>query len=458
MFETRDLNVLFVDDDRQLREANRQTFDLAGIAVETLSDAEAALARITPDFAGVIVSDIRMPRIDGLQLLARVKQIDAEIPVILITGHGDVPMAVAALHDGAFDFIAKPFAADHLVASTRRAIETRRLVLDNRRLRDAARIAEESHPLIGESAVMRRLRDAIAEIARADFDVLVEGETGTGKELVALFLHRWGPRRTRPFVAVNCGALEPAAAESELFGIDETAPGAIRAPHRPGRIPGADRGTLFLDEIDSMAPAIQVKLLRVLEEREVEPVGAGRPRSIDVRFVAATKRDLAAAVAEGQFRDDLLYRLNVIRLCIPPLRERREDIPLLFAHFLSQAAEQAGQPPRPLTDAARRHLIEHDWPGNVRELRNFAFRMALGMADAPFETPEADAATLPERVARFEASLLREALAATAGDVPTAARSLGVPRKTLYDKLARHGIDPAGFRAGQPLPLSVRPE
>jgi len=446
MFETSELTVLFVDDDRQLRDANGQSFEIAGIPVETLDDAEAALARIGPDFAGVIVSDIRMPRVDGLQLLARVRAIDADIPVILITGHGDVPMAVKALHDGAFDFIAKPFAADHLIASARRAIETRQLVLDNRRLRDAARLADQSHPLVGDSVGMRQLRNAIAEVAKTDYDVLVEGETGTGKELVALFLHRWGPRRNRPFVAVNCGALEPAAAESELFGIDEAARPA-HAPRRPGRIIGADRGTLFFDEIDSMTQAVQVKLLRVLEEREVEPIGASHPRSIDVRFVAATKRDLSAEVAEGRFRADLFYRLNVIRLRVPPLRERRDDIPLLFAHFLSQAAEQAGQSPPSLTDAVRRHLIDHDWPGNVRELRNFAFRTALGLGGNTEPSSHITSDTLPERIARFEARILRDALAASLGDVPNAARSLGIPRKTLYDKLARHNIEPISFRA-----------
>lgn len=448
MFETPDPLVLFVDDDRQLRDANRQSFELAGIAVDALADAEAALTRIAPDFPGIIVTDIRMPRLDGLQLLERVRAVDPDIPVILITGHGDVPMAVKALHDGAFDFIAKPFAVDHLIASASRAIETRRLVLDNRRLNEAARAADASHPLIGDSAAMRRLRDAIAEIAKADFDVLVEGETGTGKELVALFLHRWGPRRGKPFVPVNCGAIEPAAAEAELFGIDETATRFANVTQRPGRIAAADRGTLFLDEIDSMVPSIQVKLLRVLEEREVEPVGASQPRSIDVRFVAATKRDLAAEVAEGRFRGDLFYRLNVIRLRVPPLRERREDIPLLFAHFLSQAAEQAGQPVPPLTDTVRRRLIEHDWPGNVRELRNFAFQTALGLAEPDRCAEQATGATLPERMTRFEAAALYEALAACAGDVPTAARTLGIPRKTLYDKLARHAIDPAAFRAG----------
>lgn len=446
MFEERDMRILFVDDDAQLRKANRQTFELAGLNVDAVSDGEAALARIEPSFPGIVVTDIRMPRLDGIQLLSRIHAIDPDIPVILITGHGDVPMAVSALLQGAFDFLPKPFAADHLVASAKRALETRRLVLDNRALREAAQVAEASPPLIGESAPMRRLRDTIADIAKADFDVLIVGETGTGKELVARFLHAWGPRRSRPFVAVNCGAIEPALAEADLFGSDGHVLGAAPGFHGGGKIVSADKGTVFLDSIESMAPQVQVKLLRVIEEREVEPLGAIHPRAVNVRFVAATKVDLAECVQDGRFRDDLFYRLNVIRLQIPPLRERGDDILILFAHFLEQASEQTGQPVPALTDDVRRHLLEHDWPGNVRELRNFAFRFALGLSAVGTAASEPDEYSLTDRVARFEASLLRDALIASGGDVVAAARALQVPRKTLYDKLAKHRILPASFR------------
>ena len=321
--------VFFVDDDPQLREANVQALELAALDVAAFGDAQSALSRIDAGFAGVVVSDIRMPRMDGLQLFARLREIDPEIPVILITGHADVPMAIAALKDGAFDFLTKPFASDHLIAATRKAMETRRLVLDNRALRSAM-AAESRSPLIGDSPVMTRLRDMIAQIARADIDVLIEGETGTGKELAALLLHRQGPRRGKPFVAVNCGALPEALAESELFGHERGA-GAPGLSERIGRIEASNGGTLFLDEIDSMSPAVQTKMLRVLEEREVLRLGGDAPRPLRLRVVAAAKTDLEAAMRSGAFRQDLFYRLNVVRLRIPPLRERRSDIPQLFA-------------------------------------------------------------------------------------------------------------------------------
>jgi two-component system C4-dicarboxylate transport response regulator DctD len=438
--------IFFVDDDAELREANVQSLELAGLAVQPFADAPTALARIDDSFDGMIVTDIRMPGMDGLELFAAIRAIDTDIPVILISGHADVPMAVGALREGAFDFLAKPFAADHLIAACERALTTRRLVLENRALRAAAAAAAESDsPLIGDSPVMARLRDTIAQVAKADIDVLVEGETGSGKELVALLLHRLGPRRGKPFVAVNSGALPEAVAEAELFGHERGAVAHGRL-EQTGRIESSSGGTLFLDEIDSMDLGVQAKLLRVLEEREVLPFGAERPRALDLRVVAASKRDLQAAVAEGAFREDLFYRLNVVRLRIPPLRERRADIPQLFAHFVDAALAQVGASGFAMTDSIRRRLIDHDWPGNVRELRNFAYTAVLGLSDeAPQATP-ADAGSLATRVRRFEAGAIRDALAQTGGDVAAAIRTLGLPRKTFYDKIARHGIKPDAFR------------
>ena len=435
--------VFFVDDDAALREANSQSIELAGIDVRTFADAESALARLDADFTGVLVSDIRMPGIDGLQLFARVRAIDPEIPVILITGHADVPMAVSALRDGAFDFLAKPFAADHLVASTRKALENRRLVLDNRRLRAAAEAADS--PLIGDSPAMARLRATIAQVARADIDVLIEGETGTGKELVAAMLHRQSPRSARAFVAVNCAALPEASAETELFGHVADA-----VPHarfdRAGRIAASNRGTLFLDEIDGMPPALQGRLLRVLEEREVLPIGGERPVPLDLRVIAAAKRTLAHMVEAGEFRNDLYFRLDVVRLWIPPLRERRADIPQLFAHFVAEATAQMRQGPFRMSDAVRRHLLEHDWPGNVRELRNFAFGAVLDLPGGIAPAGREDALPLPERVRRYEDMLVREAIELAGGSATRAMAILGIPRKTLYDKFRRANIDPAQYR------------
>jgi two-component system C4-dicarboxylate transport response regulator DctD len=442
-FFTDSQTIFFVDDDASLRAANVQTLDLAGLDVKAFADAASVLPHIARDFPGIVVTDIRMPGMDGLELRAAIHAIDPDIPVVLITGHADVTMAVRALHDGAFDFLAKPFAADHLVGVVRRALAHRALILDNRRLTAAA--AAIDSPLIGESPAMERLRETIAQLAQADIDVLVEGETGTGKELVAHMLHRQSRRSAASLVAVNCAALPHELAEAELFGsdlIDRTSGKLGQA----GRIRSAHRGTLFLDEIDTMHPAVQAKLLRVIEEREVQPVGASAPEPVDLRVVAATKTDLMDAVRAGDFREDLYYRLHVVKLRIPPLRERRSDIPQTFAYFLDEAAAKMGAEGFRIDDAVRRHLVEHDWPGNVRELKNFAYSVVLDLPSDPGRSALAPDMSLAERMARFEATILRDTLAAAKGDIPAAMALLGVPRKTLYDKLARHAINPKDFR------------
>jgi two-component system C4-dicarboxylate transport response regulator DctD len=437
--------IIFVEDDDALRMATATRLELAGMTVAHFSGAEAALARIDPDFTGIVISDIRMPRMDGLQLLERIMAIDPDIPVILVTGHGDVPMAVGALRDGAFDFLAKPFATEQLVAATRRGLEKRHLLIENRRLRAAARsTGDDPDPLIGASAVMQRLRATIDQLARADIDVLVEGETGTGKELVALQLHRRGPRRGRPFIAVNCAALPQALAESELFGHAADSVAQTRLS-RIGQIEASSGGSLLLDEIDSMEPAIQTTLLRVLEEREVHPIGAERPRAIDLRVIATSKVPLDEAVGAGRFRSDLFFRLNVVRLRVPPLRERREDIVQLFAAFVEEAKAQLGADDFQMTDGVVRHLQTHDWPGNVRELRHFAFQAVLG-AEPESAAPQQPEASLTDRVRAFETAVIEDALRAARGNVSAALGALGLPRKTFYDKVNRLGIDPAIFR------------
>ncbi|CAM5303137.1 Sigma-54-dependent Fis family transcriptional regulator OS=Stutzerimonas stutzeri OX=316 GN=CXK95_14850 PE=4 SV=1 [Stutzerimonas stutzeri] len=440
--------VVFVDDDAELRNANQESLELAGFEVYPFADAESALAFLDADFPGVVVSDIRMPRIDGLELFQRLKALDADLPVILITGHGDVPMAVAALHDGAYDFIAKPYGADRLVQSVSRAAEKRRLVLENRRLRLAAQSAEESLPLIGQTPAMENLRRTIRHIADTEVDVLIAGETGSGKEVVASLLHDWSSRRSGNFVAVNCGALPESMIESELFGHEAGAfTGAQKK--RIGRIEHSSGGTLFLDEIESMPPAAQVRLLRVLEQRTIEPLGSNESRELSLRVVAASKIDLGNPVQRGDFREDLYYRLNVVTVSIPPLRERKEDIPLLFAHFMQRAAARFGIEVPQLSPQVSRYLFQHDWPGNVRELAHFAERLALGLGDviAPPATLRIDSghASLPARLEQYEADLIREALLANAGDVRSTLETLGIPRKTFYDKLQRHGIDRAQY-------------
>lgn len=443
-FFTEGQTVFFVDDDARLREANVQSLDLAGLPVEAFADANSILARIDAGFSGAVVTDIRMPGMDGLQLRAAIHAIDPDIPVILITGHADVAMAVRALQEGAFDFLTKPFAADHLASAARRALAHRALILDNRRL--AATVADIDSPLIGESPAMMRLRETIGQLAQADIDVLVEGETGTGKELVAHMLHRQSRRRAAPLVAVNCAALPQELAETELFGSNlvDRATGKLG---NAGRIRSAHRGTLFLDEIDTMHHAVQAKLLRVIEEREVLPIGAAAPEPVDLRVVAATKTDLVDAVRAGDFREDLYYRLHVVKLRIAPLRERRSDIPQTFAFFLDEAATKMGVTGFRIDDGIRRHLVEHDWPGNVRELKNFAYSVVLDLPSDPGRTPLTPDIGLAERMARFEATILRDTLVAGGGDIARAMSMLGVPRKTLYDKLSRHGINPKNFRS-----------
>lgn len=435
--------VLFVEDDDALRIATTQGLALAGFDVAAFGDPQEALAALDPGFDGVIVSDIRMPRLDGFELLARVRALDPELSVILVTGHADVPMAVKALKDGAFDFLTKPFATDHLAASIARALERRALVLDNRRLREAMARLEDSDSLIGESPAMTGLREAIRRIAAADVDVLVEGETGTGKELVARLLHREGPRRGRPFIAVNCGALSEATAEIELFGHAADSVAQTRLA-RDGQIVASNHGTLLLDEIDSMPLAIQAKLLRVLEEREVQPIGADRPTAIDLHVIATTKTDLREASEANRFRPDLYYRLAPVRLRVPPVRERGDDRLLLFAAFLEEARAALGRSDIDLTPAVHAHLQQHDWPGNVRELRNFAYEALIG-AD-PQRAAPVTREPLAKRVAAFEAETLRECLERHGGHIPAVLDELGLPRKTLYDKLDRHGLRPADFR------------
>lgn len=437
--------IAFVDDDAELLAANGQTLALAGYEPQLYSSAETALAALGPGFPGVVVSDLRMPGTSGLTLFRELKKRDPDLPVILVTGHGDIEMAVASLREGVYDFIAKPYPGDRLLASVGRAVEKRRLVIENRRLQ-AASEAEQGAQLLGETPAMIRLRQTIRQIADAEVDVLIEGETGSGKEVVANLIHRLSPRRDGEYVVLNCGALPETVMESELFGHERGAfTGADR--RRIGRIEHADGGTLFLDELESMPPALQVKLLRVLEAREITPLGVNETRAVDLRVVAAVKVDLSNPVLRGDFREDLYYRLNVVTLRVPPLRERKEDIPLLFAHFLDRAGQRFRRDVPELDASLRHRLMRHDWPGNVRELAHFAERVALGL-----ETQEGasdavrEALGLSDRVAQFEASLLRDALQRHKGEAQPALEELKLPRKTFYDKLQRHGLVPRDFR------------
>ncbi|MFU1915359.1 sigma-54-dependent transcriptional regulator [Bordetella avium] len=441
--------VILVDDDPDALDAGMQTLLLHGMRAQGYGSAQAALAQIDAQFGGVVVTDVRMPGIDGLAFFQRLRDIDPDIPVILVTGHGDIPMAVQAMRDGAYDFLSKPYPADLLVAAIHRAAEKRRLVLANRQLRAAATQADaDETPFIGITPAIQRIKQTLRHIADADVDVLIEGETGTGKEVVATLLHRLSRRRSHPFVAINCGALPETVIESELFGHE---PGAFTGAHkkRIGRIEYASGGTLFPDEIESMPLTVQVKLLRVLETRQVTPLGTNEVRKVDLRVVAATKTDLGDPSMRTSFREDLFYRLNVVTIHLPPLRERRDDIPLLFAHFVGQAARRFHCEVPPVTDAIRDHLHTHNWPGNIRELAHFAERFVLGVLNpAPAAAAAESQLPLPQRLERYEAEIIRQTLAAHHGEVKATLDALGLPRKTFYDKLQRHGIDRQDYLRG----------
>jgi len=443
---------VFIDDDEELRRANVQTLKLHGMTVDAHGTARSALPVLHRDFDGVVVTDIRMPDIDGLQLFHRLRDIDPELPVILITGHGDIATAVQCMRDGAYDFLAKPYAPDRLTTAITHAAEKRRLVLENRRLREAAFAVEADEvPFIGTTPAMQRIKQTLRHIADADVDVLVEGETGTGKEVVAMALHRLSRRRHRVLVAINCGALPESVIESELFGHEAGAfTGAQKK--RIGRIEHASGGTLFLDEIESMPLAVQVKLLRVLESRQITPLGSNEVRNLDLRVVAATKEDLGSPAIRSKFREDLFYRLNVVTIRIPPLRERRDDVPLLFAHYLGHASRRFHRDIPEMPASIKQYVMTHDWPGNVRELAHFAERVVLGVLNTPAvdTVPTANATqSLPERMEQFEAQLIRDALQTHQGDIKATLEALGIPRKTFYDKLQRHGIDRQQYLPGQ---------
>lgn len=443
------LKALIIEDDPDVRLGCEQALQLEGIATESVASAEEAKRRLAKGFRGVIVSDIRLPRMDGMAFLRETLAVDPELPVVLITGHGDISMAVQAMKDGAYDFIQKPFSPEYLVEVVRRALEKRRLVLEVRDLRQRLEGRDQIEArLIGNAPTMVSVRSLIAGLGDSAADVLVQGETGTGKELVARCLHEASRRRKGNFVAINCGGLPETLFESEIFGHEAGAyTGAGK--RRIGKIEHANGGTLFLDEIETMPIAMQIKLLRVLQERSLERLGSNTSIPIDCRIVAATKEDLRALAEQGRFRADLYYRLSVATIMLPPLRERREDIPLLFEHFLLQAAARHGRP-APASDPACIHqLVGYHWPGNVRELRNVADRRVLGIENGapPFgsgvdESPR----PLAESVEAFERALIVDALRRHNGNLSRSAEALSIPKTTLHDKIRKHRL--AEFGAG----------
>ena len=436
-----ELSVLIVEDDPHVLLGCQQALALEDIHSEGVSSAEQALAKVGDNFPGIVISDIRLPGIDGLELLKRLKARDHSLPVVLITGHGDISMAVGAMRDGAYDFMEKPFSPERLVEVARRALEQRSLAREVWSLRRqlTERDSLEGR-IIGRSPAMQHLRELIANVADTSANVLIEGETGTGKELVARCLHDFSRRQPQQFVALNCGGLPENLFESEIFGHEANAfTGAGK--RRIGKIEHADGGTLFLDEVESMPLTMQIKLLRVLQERTLERLGSNQSINIDCRVIAATKSDLDQLSKASQFRSDLYYRLNVVTLELPPLRERREDILQLFEYFLQQSSLRFDRAAPELDNHTLSKLMSHEWPGNVRELRNVAERFALGLpAFKKAGGNLVQALGFSEAVEAFERNLLSDALQRSGGNLTQASQELGMAKTTLFDKVKKYGL------------------
>jgi len=445
--------VIFIDDEMHIRQANKQTLELADLDVVCYECAENALSSLSMEWPGVVICDIKLPRMDGMEFLLQAQKIDRGLPIILITGHGDISTAVQAMRDGAYDFIEKPYSAERLVKTVQRALEKRALMLENRSLRQELIAHSAPGPrIIGKTPAMAHLRATIARMADTGADILVVGETGTGKELVARSLHEHSQRRIKNFVAINCGAVPENIIESELFGHEAGAfTDAKKA--RIGKFEHANGGTLLLDEIESMPLRTQVLLLRVLQERSLERVGSNKLIPLDIRVVAASKIDLLQASEAGRFREDLYYRLNVVCLKIPPLRARLEDIPLLFHHFLLVAGHRYQQEV-PLPSASQMNsLMSYPWPGNVRELRNLAERYVLLGSQCGWSldhllsgAEKGQNNSLSHQVDCFERGIIEQALLASGGSIKDVMDVLEIPRKTLYDKMRKYSLDKSDYK------------
>ena len=449
--------ILIVDDEPGVRTALSGVLRDEGYSVEAVASGEACLDRLTRGAVDLILLDVWLPGMDGLATLARLRERQVDAQIVLISGHGNIESAVRAIKMGAFDFVEKPLSLDKTVLVVRNALRQRRLEAENRALR--ARV-DRAQAMIGESFAMRQLREQVAMAAPTNGRVLIYGENGTGKELVARTIHALSRRRTAAFVEVNCAAIPEELIESELFGhVRGAFTGAVA--DRRGRFETADGGTIFLDEIGDMSLKTQAKVLRVLQEQTMEPVGGTTRIRVDARVLAATNKDLQAEIRAGNFREDLYFRLNVIPIFVPPLRERQEDLPLLAEHFMAEFAREYGRRLKSFEPAATSLIQRYQWPGNVRELRNVIERLmimvpgdAISAADLGFLEPglpiraEAEAGagarmTLHEARERFERDLILRTLAEQQGNMSRTAEVLGVERSNLYRKMRAFGIAPS---------------
>ena len=435
------LQVVFIEDDAPLREAVVQGLELEGVAVEAHETAASALQSLSDRFDGVVVSDIRLPGMDGFELFQEIRSLDDELPVIFTTGHGDVPMAVEAMRNGAADFLTKPYATAALLDSIRRAASKRALVIENRRLRAALHSRTVPH-ILGSSPPIERLKRLVGEVGRADIDLLITGASGTGKSFLARQIHDLSQRQDRPFVTIGAETWAHQDAELIIFGRD---PGS--ALSRSGLIERAHGGTLFLDDLQTMPGPLQARMLGVVEQRHYLPIGAARSRPANLRIISAWHDPATRGGPPGEVSLPLINRLNSVSLVMPTLASRRADIPELFRHFLGAFEKELATSAPPLEEAEWHHLMSHDWPGNLHELRAYARNHVLGLhmrsGDSSVMQPSG---TLKERVATYERLMLEDALRRCGGNAEDAGRQLGLPRKTMYDKLARHAISPRDFR------------
>jgi DNA-binding NtrC family response regulator len=464
--------ILVIDDDPAVRDILQETLTQEGYAVSVASDGAEGLQATKDMPVQIVVTDLQLPDIDGITIIDRLARLDAKIIPIIMTGFGTIEAAVRAMKSGAFDFITKPFDPETVAVVVRKALELYRLRQENHLLRKAVRNQYRLEQLVGMSEPIKQVLDFVRKVADSDSTVLIQGESGTGKELVARMLHFNSLRKDRPLVPVNCGAIPENLLESELFGHEKGAfTGAMHA--RMGRFELANGGTIFLDEIGEMSLLLQVKLLRVLQERAFERVGGNRTIQVDVRIVAATNQNLEAMVEEKRFRQDLFYRLNVIPVVIPPLRERRSDIPLLIDHFLARFNQAKHAAISGIDPEALRLLSEYDWPGNIRELENMVERMVvlkkqgvlsvndlpekISWRPAPSEVREQfirfseDGINLAREVEEYENNLIVEALRKANGVTSRAAQLLHLNRTTLVEKLKRKGVDPRNHSPSLPL-------
>jgi DNA-binding NtrC family response regulator len=446
--------ILIVDDEESMRDGCRQVLAPEGFVIQEASSGDGALEAIRRESFDLVILDLKMPRVDGLEILRRLQQESPGTAAVVITGYPSVESAVEAMKLGASDFLPKPFTPDVLRLTVRRTLRARAMARENLLLRSQLEECRGgNHELIGQGAAMRQIMDLVRRVGPTDSTVLITGESGTGKELIARAVRNHSPRRDKPFVTVDCGALVGTLFESELFGhVKGSFTGATSLKH--GRFELADGGTIFFDEIANVNPDIQVKLLRVIQEREFTRVGATQVMPVDVRILAATSRDLLDEIRQGRFREDLFYRLCVVPIVLPPLRQRREDIPLLAEHFLQRHNLRRRDKIRGLTDEAMDALVKYDWPGNVRELENAIERATVlvrGDRITPadllyygsFLRPEAAAETLVPLAAVEKEHIVR-VLRGHAGNQTAAAKTLGIDRKTLWRKMQEYGLANGG--------------